>query len=278
VTPEQCAERDICDIKEVGFRLTRFSLEIPKSFTTEVQYGTVLYASYETTSPETLPKYVFVQWFRGCAMDVNRYKGVTTKHFLLNEHHGKKVSLCFPDWVIDRDAEDPVYSSDKSTPSRHYFAQWVDEQEKRAYTFPNPKNIMIYGERKPTIPKLGIVDTHEPSYVLKWRNGRVLARSVYLEFRTCLYKETDVPRTFDEGKDTLPPAIACYEWKSDFVFDEASEKIAPGGTLGMCFEKGIFSDVEALQRSKQAPPAGSVTIESGAPRLSVEPREKEISK
>ena len=250
VTPEDCAERDICDIKEVGFRLSRFMFETKKSHTTEVEYGTVLYATVETKTHDTLEKYVFVQWVRGCVIEINQYGGVATKHFLTNLRRGEKVPMCFPDWVIDREAEDPAYSSDTSTPSRHHFAQWVDVPETSLYTFPNAKNIATYGEKKPTIPKIGIVDTHQNAYVLKWKNGRVMARSVYLEFRTCLYKEADVPRTFDEKKDTLPPAIACYEWKSDFGYDEATQKIIRSGTLDMCLEKGVFPSIEALQRSK----------------------------
>ncbi len=250
VTPEDCAERDICDIKEVGFRLSRFALETKKSHTIEIEYGTVLYATVETQTLDTLEKYVFVQWVRGCAIEINRYAGVTTKHFLTNLHQGEKTPMCFPDWVIDREAEDPVYSSDTSTRSRHHFAQWVDEPEKGSYVFPNAKNTATYGEKKPTIPKMGIIDTHQNAYVLKWFNSRVMARSVYLEFRTCLYKETDVPRTFNEKKDTLPPAIACYEWKSDFAYDEATQKITRSGTLAMCLEKGIFASVDALQRSQ----------------------------
>jgi hypothetical protein len=244
ISPQDCEARGVCDLKEVGFRIVRFELSRELEGSVEKEYGSTIYASYETLTHDTLEKYVFVQYVRGCYFQINEMGGVATRRFLPIEHNGKKVPFCFPRWVIDREADDPVYSSDVETPSRFHYAQWADEGG--AYQFPSPENMRYYRDKKPLIPKMGIYDQPDTAFVRRWDSGRMLANNTLLEFRTCLYLEKDVPRAFDEAKDKMPEPLACYEWKSTFIYDPVKKIVVEGGAIEQCF-------VDDIDQRKETP-------------------------
>lgn len=245
-----CAVRELCTLRGVGFRIARYELPETKSESVEIEYGTVIYAWYDTTDIPALQDYVFVQFLRGCYIQTNTYRGETTRHFLPLLHHDVTGPYCFPEWVIDRDHEDPAYSSEPLM-SRHFFAQWFDGDPE---VFPTPEKTKYYGMEMPTIPRLGMLDRPYGAFVRKWGNGRILANSAHLEFRTCLYRTTDVPLNFDEQKDRLPPPIVCHEWNSIYGYDPSTQSITRGTAIGpICISPDIAKSPEALRPPRMHP-------------------------
>jgi hypothetical protein len=216
---EGCETTDTCDLVEIGFWVKHFTREVKKTNGKEPESGTMLYAWYQTKSLETLEKYVFVQYVRGCAYFVMYSEGEVNAYFNKIEHGGMRNSVfCFPEWEIDMITRDPVYTSEGV--HRHKFAQWTNIPRQ----FPS-KYAKEYGEEKPVFPILGMIDSPDRAFVRKWGNGRVLAYNSALEFRTCLYRAEDVPHEMDP-KDTIArEPLKCSYSSGIHVYDPDTGRI-----------------------------------------------------
>ncbi len=216
---ENCEATDTCDLLKIGFWVKHFSREVIKPTSREPEAGSILYAWYETKSVGDLTKYVFVQYVRGCAYFVMYHEGLERAYFNEKEHNGERNSVfCFPDWEIDMTSHDPVYTS--GVTDRHQYAQWTNIPRQ----FPS-KTAKEYGDEKPVYPLLGMIDSPDRAFVRKWGNGRVLAYNSALEFRTCLYREQDVPREMDpKGVITAAP-LRCESTSDIHVYDIKQDMI-----------------------------------------------------
>ena len=65
-----CSIDNTCDLKKVGIWFARYRVEVEGDY----NYGTSMKAFYETDSVESLEKYGFVQFIRGCMF--SSHKGV----------------------------------------------------------------------------------------------------------------------------------------------------------------------------------------------------------
>lgn len=225
----ECKATNTCDLLEVGFWVKHFTREVKKTHTTEPEAGSMLYTWYETKSLDTLEKYVFVQYVRGCAYFVMDSDEESQAYFNAIEHGGiKNAEFCFPDWEIDMTAHDPVYTSEGSM--RHQYAQWTNTPRQ----FPT-KYAKEYGEEKPVYPILGMIDSPDRAFVRTWGNGRVLSYNTALEFRTCLYRAEDVPSAIDaKGKIAASP-LRCAAWESKHIYNPVSGRIeSPSEMPSIC--------------------------------------------
>lgn len=226
---EECEATKSCDLLEIGFWVKHFTREVKKTNTQELEAGSMLYAWYRTSSLDTLEKYAFVQYVRGCTYFVMNNEGESNAYFNAIEHGGVRHSpFCFPDWEIDMIARDPVYTSEGD--ARHQYAQWTNIPRQ----FPT-KYAKEYGEEKPLYPLLGMVDSPDRAFVRKWGNGRVLSYNTALEFRTCLYRTEDVPRDMDpKGKITALP-LRCVNWENKHIYDTETGRIeSPSEVPAIC--------------------------------------------
>lgn len=231
---EKCETTNTCDLEEIGLWVKHFERVEKKSRGPESQQGTMAYLWYKTQSLDTLEKYVFVQYVRGCTYDVLYGDGEVRAYFPETPHGGKSnAPFCFPDWEIDTTGRDPVYTSEPDeSPLRHYYAQWTSV----AREFPT-KTAKNYGEEKPTFPVLGMVDTPTRAYVRKWGNGKVLAHNTALQFRTCLHKTADVPNDLDVKRTVAAPPILCVLWQSIHIYDPKVDRIlSPAAVPDICKE------------------------------------------
>lgn len=219
---EKCETTNTCDLEEIGYWVKHFERKAIKSRGPEPEQGTMAYLWYKTQTLDTLEKYVFVQYVRGCTYDVLYGEGETRGYFPETPHGGKaNAPFCFPEWEIDTTGRDPVYTSEPDeSPLRHYYAQWT--QVAREFPTKTAKN---YGEEKPTYPVLGMVDTPTRAYVRKWGNGKIFAHNTALQFRSCLYKTADVPTDLDAKKTIAAEPLKCMEWQSIHIYDPKSDKI-----------------------------------------------------
>lgn len=77
----------------------------------------------------------------------------------------------------------------------------------------------LYGEQKPKLPQLYIVDHPGSAFYI---NNR--AKNISLQFRTCIYRTKDVPKNVSYNNAKFAKPIHCFEWRSSFVYNHYTEQ------------------------------------------------------
>ena len=203
-----CRATNSCDLKR--FTLTRLAHEIwfaddPKHPT--FANGAIM--EYETDSVAALEKYALVQFVKGCVFTSARDRtGEITRDISYGvSSFGQTVPLCFPDWVIDSQDDDPVYNSDPEL-GRFYLLRWnlPDSHDRRSEKY--------FGEEKPKRPVVYLTDYPAGAFVTA--SG---VKNTALSFKSCIYKANEVPlRTRRDAVDFAAP-LSCFEWQNVYVYD-----------------------------------------------------------
>jgi hypothetical protein len=164
---------------------------------------------YETDSVDALEKYAIVQFKKGCVYyssknsegRIQRNVGDTVPSF------GDHIPFCFPHWVVDSQDKDPAYNSDPEY-GRFYLLRW---NKPGSYDYRTQK---YYGAEKPKIPVVYMTD--HPAGAFVTGTG---VRNVALQFNTCIYKASAVPRDTRRDDVDFAKPITCFEWQSVYVYD-----------------------------------------------------------
>lgn len=200
-----CKQNKTCDLKKVEYFVEDYSVGIDGGY----NYGTRFFARYETNRVRDLEKYVFVQFIKGCDFSSELANGeVEIAYDRVYPRDAGVITFKFPDWTIDSYDLDPAYATvpDKS---RFYGNRWN--------TVPGSFSTdteFFYGQRKPRIPKIYIVDHPGQAFYL---NGR--AHNISLKFRTCIYQTKNVSKKVAHDNINFAEPISCYEWSSSFVYN-----------------------------------------------------------
>ncbi len=214
-------------LKEVGFWVKE--REHPSTSKDNIKGNdAVLYAWYETQAQATLEDFAFVQYVRGCIFgSAENEKGEITTHFnVVRKHLGERKRYIHLDWEIDTRSTDPFYDSNPEFAVRHYFMEWNKTPER----FPEGQGF-FYGEDPPIRPRLSIRHTAYP-FAHTSPNDKGFAINHSLEYRTCLYRTSDIPR---KGSGIIPGALVCHDWKSSFVYNHKEARyVSPIGVVGAC--------------------------------------------
>lgn len=175
--------------------------------------GTRMFAQYETDRLSELTDYAIVQFIRGCVFESVLVEGekkiidsIVVRSFL------DIVPFRFPEWVIDSDEKDPVYSSFQG--DRYFSAKW---------SLAAPETVgarqYYFGLRVPPRPVLFISDRPGSAFL----DGDV-ARNISLQFRTCLYRASAVPKKTKRTNMYFAEPIHCFGWQSSFIYNFALEQ------------------------------------------------------
>lgn len=203
-----CQATDSCDLKR--FALTTSAYEA--WFSDDPRYptfGNGVIMEYETASVAALEKYVIVQFKKGCVFNtsktragkIDRNIGDTAPSF------GENVSFCFPHWVIDSQDSDPAYNSDPER-GRFYLLRW---NKPGSY---NNRTQKLYGIQKPRVPIVYMTDYPAGAFV-----SETGVRNVALQFKTCIYKASDVPAEARRDNIGFAQPITCFQWQNVYVYD-----------------------------------------------------------
>jgi hypothetical protein len=205
-----CESTDTCDLKR--FTLTTSVYEIWFSddpiYPT---YGNGAIMEYETDSVAALEKYAIVQFVKGCVFDSskNGERKINRNISYIITSFGESIPFCFPEWVIDSQDTDPAYNSDPEY-GRFYLLRW---NKPGSYEYPNHK---YYGAEKPKIPIVYMADYPAGAFVTG--SG---VKNAALEFKTCMYKASDVPTETRRDNINFAKPLACFEWQNVYVYDFA---------------------------------------------------------
>ena len=208
-----CRSTDSCDLKR--FTLTKAVNEIWFSDNADnPTYSNGVIMEYETDSVAALEKYAVVQFKKGCVFDAykNRDGEIRRNITYTVTSFGEQVPFCFRRWVIDSQDRDPAYNSDPDF-GRFYLLRW-----NKPGSYDN-RTQKYYGAEKPIKPIVYMVDY--PAGAFMTRTG---IRNVALEFKSCIYKSSDVPRETSRNNLEFGTPISCFEWQNVYVYDFANAR------------------------------------------------------
>ncbi|MBI4524713.1 MAG: hypothetical protein HY695_12985 [Deltaproteobacteria bacterium] len=203
-----CRSTDTCDLKR--FTLTMSVYEIWFSDDPDYPtYGNGVIMEYETDSVAALEKYAIVQFKKGCVFDSSK-NGEGKIEWNLGyviPSFGENIPFCFPEWVIDSQDTDPAYNSDPEY-GRFYLLRW---NKPGSYDHRSQK---YYGAEKPKIPVVYMTDYPGGAFV----TGTGV-KNAQLEFKTCIYRASDVPTEARRDDIHFAKPITCFEWQNVYVYD-----------------------------------------------------------
>ena len=208
-----CHSTDSCDLKR--FTLTKVVNEIWFSDNPDhPTYSNGVIMEYETDSVAALEKYAIVQFKKGCVFDAykNRDGEIRRNITYTVTSFGEQIPFCFRRWVIDSQDRDPAYNSDPDF-GRFYLMRW---NEPGSYDNRTQK---YYGAEKPLKPIVYMADYPAGAFIT--RTG---VRNVALEFKSCIYKSSDVPRETSRNNLEFGTPISCFEWQNVYVYDFANAR------------------------------------------------------
>ena len=224
-----CRSTNSCDLKR--FTLIKAVNEIWFSDNPDhPTRGNGVIMEYETDSVASLEKYAIVQFKKGCVFDTAKNREGNIRRIVTDTvaSFGEQIPFCFRQWVIDSQDSDPAYNSDPEY-GRFYLLRW-----NKPGSYDN-RTQKYYGAKKPPTPVVYMSDYPAGAFIAG--SG---VRNVALEFKTCLYKASDVPAQTRRDDINFAKALTCFEWQNVYVYD---------------FEKAKFqTDLASVSRWEEATP------------------------
>ncbi len=225
--------------------LTRFSVsdfETRSSFGAEQRVrSTFMAAVIETSDPSCIRDYAVVQYIRGCAYTV-RYDRASRverdRSFdISREVRGRSVTFNHPRLEVDTIDADPMYASAPPGVDRHgYLLVPTAPLRLRSDRSSLLSDLQVYKSNRsnlrnhpgPTAATF-VADTPNGGISFAAEDGAtVVASNASLDFRTCVYRTADIPRTGDPAPEGVAPSsggpLACFGWQSRYTYDPAARE------------------------------------------------------
>jgi hypothetical protein len=177
--------------------------------------------SFTTSSLASVGGYAIVQYIRGCAYSMKA--DGTSKQMGTRTNLGETVLFQHRHWQLDTGkTKDPIYQSDQPG---GYFDPVRQQVLPRtgAYFVANPleaKSVANWGGfiYNLVAPRLYVADAPQGSAIES--SQRVDISS--LEFKTCLYRASDIPLVVSDADSAFANPLHCFAWQSNYRYLPAS--------------------------------------------------------
>lgn len=208
-----CANGD-CEVKSM-----KLYVEKNNSVRYKLAYNQMA-AEIETTKPEHLAKYAFVQYIKGCYVQISNLGEIRMGS---REFWGRKgAPFLHKTFELDSASDkDPIYWSNNN--AGYDYIRGFEIPRNSYYVNDNPVLTESYGSFAGKIKnlksnKIYASDMPSPS---SWQeeNGIITANTSSLEFQICLHKIADVPVTVEKPATIIPDPIVCMDWSSNYQFN-----------------------------------------------------------
>jgi hypothetical protein len=222
-----CEATGTCGLKEFSLRVDQYRVDYRSGMK---NFGTRIFARYETQSIPELEKFGMAQFIRGCQFTSARVGSaiVNKLEIEIPFRDGSTVPYHFPNWTIDGPSPDPIdWGFEPHEFTRHFFYKWNEVAGSL-----DPATWHNFGERAPTNPALYVRDLPGTAFYDP-KTGK--ARNISLAFRTCIYPSAKVPRKVEPGDVSFAEPLKCFDWTSSWVYDHAAGRMeSPQGIHPVC--------------------------------------------
>lgn len=219
-----CEADQTCDL--LSFSLHQYEYKVDFAGGTEQSYGTTVNFEYTTKSPGSLEDFALVNFIRGCQFDSTSRNGRVARAYAVKvESFGRMVPYRFPDWSIDSFDANPMYNNwpeeeVAAGASLHGSYRW----NKVPGSF-DEKTEVYFVQERPRTGRLYVSDRPGTAFVF---DGGASAKNISVQFRVCIYRTRDIPRSTSPDNLAFASPIACHEWASSYVWDfEKGEMTRP---------------------------------------------------
>jgi hypothetical protein len=210
-----CEKTDSCSLKEFKIRQNEYVIKLAEGGSPS--YGTNVFMSYKTSTVKDLTDYAIVQFIKGCRFkSFKNAEGKIEKHMAVRFSFGEKINFAYPNWAVDSDDKDPMYQHG-DTESRHGYYRWMDGDKPVSYV-----------RRLPTNPELYVSDIPGTASMDKPTG---IADNISLEFKTCVYKTTDVPVSSTADDLNFAKPIQCLGWRSSYIYNHKKDIFESPATI-----------------------------------------------
>lgn len=220
-----------CEVGDCELRAVKFSISKDIDLRNRLA-GNSLVAEIETSKKEQLRDYAFVQYIRGChfATDASGVVNMGRRDFFARanqefNHKGWQLDSAWDTdpiyWSFTGDGFDELrgfevprngsYLTDDPTRSEQY-DWWAGKVQ-------NLKSSKIYATDAPTASS--------------WRieGGRVKATVSSLQFKICVHRVSDIPKSVVGPSVEIPGALYCFEWSSNYQMNFTRGQLEERATL-----------------------------------------------
>ncbi|MEI7529678.1 MAG: hypothetical protein WCK76_12130 [Elusimicrobiota bacterium] len=209
-----------CEVKAVRFASWDYRITAQG----ELSFASGFSAHYRTDKVESLEKYGFVQWIKGCVFDSEvengklKYSHTYSRPYWQHgaEEQDHYASFHHPVLALDSVDADPVYASSPGVPHPGGY-KWNRVRGSIA----NGSMVRYFNEQ-PVMPELYVTDYPSTSFTYTLGGAKV-AKNTSLTFRTCLYRIADIPKVTAPETEIFPGALVCYDWSSSHIYNHASK-------------------------------------------------------
>ncbi len=191
------------------------------------QAGNFMGAEFETTNPDAMKKYGFVQYIQGCVYDITPDGKVRigTRDFF--GRNGQTFN--HKNWEVDSGPDaDPLYSSNALAGFDNIRGFEIPRNSK--YMIKNPivtESYVNWAGKKNNIMdnKLYVADLPSMTTFDISTDAKITARNASLKFKICLHKIEDVPKRMEAPGYEVDGAIKCMEWSSNYMYNFTTRKM-----------------------------------------------------
>jgi hypothetical protein len=204
-------EREECALKGVKYYLKK-TLDQRNGVA-----GNSVAAEIETTQKTQLRDFAFVQYIRGCHFRTNASGAVVMGTRDILGEPGQ--SFKHVNWEIDSGFDaDPIYWS-YAQAGRDPF-RGFEVPRNASYVTANPMLTDKYDWWAGKVgnvgtPKIYISDDPTPTS-LGFEGLDLVGNVSSLEFRLCVHRVADLPRTVEQRDAVMPNPLHCFEWSSNY--------------------------------------------------------------
>lgn len=225
--------RSPASLKEFGLIEQKKEILYPGDKEIYVYKTTDVRIILKTKSVADIEKFGIVQFIKGCRFQSEKQPDgkilKRTDTYSRMSAEGLK-DFVHKDWEVDTDNADPLYSAIDDELSRYALFRWNTNPK----DFENLDEAPYYLEQAPPHPVVFLTD-------LPSQGGRIQvpptelpkAANVSLEFKTCLFKIEDLPKSTDNKGSAIDKkkALACLDWDNKFVYNWKTNKIESPKTI-----------------------------------------------
>ncbi len=219
-----CQKKGLCELKNVRTEEIKYKVILPNEHSDYAAYMTDFRFVIETEKTSDIPKFGLIQTMRGCMWEreVDRKTLQSTDYFTyIHKNFGQTEIIKYQDWIVDAEHADPVITSFEGY-GRFDLYRWnpnprdLDANKAKWWFHGQPPHSTVF---KATL--IGSAGLHP--------GERWAALNQSLEFRTCLFKISDLPATSDKqgtGID-MSKAVWCADWEQKYHYDFTQKTVVP---------------------------------------------------